>query len=149
MTRNKHLGGIKSGEVRRAKSKNIPHIYKKVHKSVVIKTANKLEVELGRKPMAEEICVMLFGNEWWNYTERINALLIRFACLIPRVKRAIISGLKAVDWKGWQLTESEIFHTLNWKDYNVQGKTYEERMAWYEEIFKGKQKPQQIMITLT
>ena len=32
--------------------------------------------------------------------------LLRFLCLIPRVKRAIIQGVKAVYWKGWQLTES-------------------------------------------
>ena len=75
--------------------------------------------------------------------------LLRVLCLIPKVKRAIIQGLKAVDWKGWQLTESEIFHTFLWNDYNVQGKKDDERQAYYEAIFRGKQKPQQIKIKLT
>lgn len=74
--------------------------------------------------------------------------LLRVLCLIPRVKRAIIQGLESVDWQGWQLTESEIFHTLLWDDYDVQGKKDYERQAYYEAIFRGKQKPQQIKIKL-
>ena len=74
--------------------------------------------------------------------------LLRFACLIPKIKHGIIEGLKAVDWKGWQLTESEIFHTLVWDDYNVQGRNAEERQAYYDLIFAGKEKPKQIKITL-
>ena len=80
-----------------------------------------------------------FKNIYW---------LIRAAYLIPKYKRAIFNGLKAVEWEKWQLTESEIFHTLVWKDYNVQGRNYEERMAYYDSIFRGKKKPQQIMTRL-
>ena len=101
-----------------------------------------------------EVKRLLELNAKREHTSDVNSkfrsiyLTLRFACLIPKVKCAIIKALEAVDWKGWQLTESEIFHTLNWKDYDVQGRSWDERQAWYEEIFKGKKKPQQIKITL-
>jgi hypothetical protein len=74
--------------------------------------------------------------------------LISFLLLIPKVKRAMIRGLEAVDWQGWQLTESEIFHTLLWDGYDVQGKKEDERLAYYNALFRGKKKPQQVHITL-
>jgi len=74
--------------------------------------------------------------------------LFRFLCLIPKVKRAIIQGLKAVDWKGWQLTESEIFHTLLWDGYNVRGINLYERKMYYNSLFAGKEKPKRITIVL-
>jgi len=80
-----------------------------------------------------------FKNIYW---------LLMFLWLIPKVKRAIIKGLESVDWKGWQLTDSEIFYTLNWADYDVQGKKWEERQLYYEAIFRGKKKPKQVQITL-
>ena len=74
--------------------------------------------------------------------------LLRFLCLIPKVKRAIIQGLKAVDWKGWQLTESEIFHTLLWDGYDVRGINLYEREMYYNSLFAGKEKPKRITIVL-
>ena len=103
---------------------------------------------------AKEMKRLLGLNEKREHTGDVNGkikdiyLLARFALLIPKVKRAMMRALEAVDWKGWRLTESEIFHTLNWENYDVRGLCYEERMAQYEQIFKGRQKPRQIMITL-
>ena len=103
-------------------------------------------------PAREIKRLLKLGSERENYAQppimrHINKLL-SWVLLIPKVKRAILQGFQVVNWRGWQLTESEIFHTLVWKDYNVMGRSWDDRQAYYEMLFQGKRKPQQICIRL-
>jgi hypothetical protein len=62
--------------------------------------------------------------------------LIRIALLLPKVKKAWISALNAIDLEKIRFDENDRFHLSFWRGYNYEGKTFEERFGPYEEIYK-------------
>jgi hypothetical protein len=61
--------------------------------------------------------------------------VLRMIWWIPRVRKAIKAGLREITFENWQLDEADIYHTLLYADYNVGGKTLEERIKTYLEIY--------------
>lgn len=54
---------------------------------------------------------------------------------VPSFRKAIREALEAVNHENWQLAKSDVYHSMLWNDYNVRGKTLQERieeyMGWY------------------
>ena len=64
------------------------------------------------------------------------AYIISFMMWNRKVQGAFIYSLKQSYFKNFQLDEADIYHTLLRTDYNVAGKSYEERKAIYDEYHK-------------
>lgn len=71
--------------------------------------------------------------------------------LIPSFRRAIQEGLQAVNFKNWQLDESDIFYTYLYEDYNIRGKSLEERVKEYQALYANDESllPQRVQINLS
>lgn len=76
--------------------------------------------------------------------------LLRIVWLVPNIRKSIIAGIQTINFKNWQLDDSDIFFTYLWADYNVAGRTQKEREALYRETFGNDQSkmPPQIRIQL-
>jgi len=80
-----------------------------------------LDIEASHEPHADVKDKLRHGEK-----------LIRWAWYIPRIRNAIRKGLWATDFDKCKLDESDIYHSVLYADYNVQGKTLEERLTIME-----------------
>ena len=60
--------------------------------------------------------------------------LIKYAWYVPQFKKALRTAISAVNFDNCRLDEMDIYHTLLYGDYNVRGKTLEERFQIYADI---------------
>jgi hypothetical protein len=63
------------------------------------------------------------------------------AWILPRFRKAIRKGLSAVNWENLVMDEGDEYHTALWIDYNYQGKSFEERKAWFISLHDPKKMP--------
>lgn len=57
---------------------------------------------------------------------------VKYALFLPSVKKALLNALQPLNIENCKLTEADIYHTLLYGSYNIQGKTPEERIKIYE-----------------
>jgi len=65
--------------------------------------------------------------------------LVRVLYIIPSFRKAIKAGIKAVNFKGWQMDEADIYHTNLYDGYNMRGLTFNERFKEYCDFHGGKE----------
>lgn len=65
---------------------------------------------------------------------RNGGKLIKYAWWIPSIKKQLIKALKTMNLESCKLEKEDIYHTLLYGDYNVQGKKIEERVKILESI---------------
>jgi hypothetical protein len=65
---------------------------------------------------------------------------------VPSFRRAVREGLGVVEFKDWQLTEGDIYHTLMYYSYNVRGLSLGQRHALWLSIYPNGDFPQIVNI---
>lgn len=67
------------------------------------------------------------------------ALFLKLAWYIPRFRKAIKKAVNSMDFKDFELKEGDIYHTLNYWNYDVRGIKFADRMraleAWNTQLF--------------
>lgn len=58
--------------------------------------------------------------------------ILRYSLWIPSMRKALKNALQPLDIEACKLTENDIYHTLMYGSYNIQGRTIEQRMKIYE-----------------
>lgn len=66
---------------------------------------------------------------------RIFGRALKVVWYIPSLRKALKDALLIVNFKNWQLDDRDIFHTLLYGDYNVRGKTLDERVNEYKALY--------------
>ncbi len=89
--------------------------------------------ELNRLLAIEESREMIAIND---VTDKFRAgvNLIKYAWWLPSMRREMVKALKAINLENCKLEKEDIYHTLLYGDYNVQGKKIEERMEILKSI---------------
>jgi hypothetical protein len=62
------------------------------------------------------------------------AKVIKYLWMLPGMKKTLRKAIRNMEIDKCKLDDSEIYHTLMYGDYNVQGKTQQERFAIYSEL---------------
>jgi len=78
-----------------------------------------------------------------NMADKFGSILhlADVAWILPRFRKAIRKGLSAVNWENLVMDEGDEYHTALWIDYNYQGKSFEERKAWFISLHDPKKMP--------
>lgn len=58
--------------------------------------------------------------------------VVKYFKWIPSVKKSLLNALQPLNIENCKLTEGDIYHTLLYGSYNIQGKSLEERIKIYE-----------------
>ena len=67
------------------------------------------------------------------------SFFLKLAWYVPRFRRGIKKAVNSMDFNEFKLTEADIYHTLNYKDYDTRGIRFEDRLkaleAWNIQLF--------------
>lgn len=76
-------------------------------------------------------------NEKRNWNDVTNKFetggkILKVLWYIPFLRKSLKRAIESMDFNNWKLDEADIYHTLLFSDYNVQGKTLDERVKIME-----------------
>lgn len=77
---------------------------------------------------------ILSSNQRILHSFKVVSSILKYAWKVPALKRALTTGINAINWDNIKMDEADIYHTLLYGDYNVQGRTIAQRIEVYKHI---------------